>query len=385
MFSEDEKQRFKSNLGSISKYHENVKNIKLLGHRGMGPSLNAESNSILVENTIASFKEAIILGADGLEFDVISSKDSHIMVIHSDKLWLHVNNLPRDGSILPENEGKDSFLVSQKTLKQLKQLSLSKKPEKIPSLFEVLNLVADANKMRKEHELDPLILNIEIKYSSNLYVELENICKKLLTTITNYLINDNDCLISFNNIYFCSFEHRALELLIDGAKDLKLAAIQVAPIIKTVDLFGVEQVNQDHSLMTGAKYKEEALNHLKNDLFNNFETEFKAYDVILWDLYLPLIEIVQRRAKELHTSTSEHRTYDIPSTFGVFLLKMSERVEVKFKCDDTEKAMELLTYKAKLLDKYKNNKIFLKEQQDSFESQISRSSSVLLNCLSRPN
>ena len=384
MFSEDEKQRFKCSLGSISKYHEKVKNIKLLGHRGMGPSLNADAGCTLVENTIASFKEAIILGADGLEFDVISSKDEHIMVIHSDKLWLHVNDLPRDGSILPANESKDSFRVSQKTFKQLKQLSLSQKQEKIPSLFEVLILVTDANKMRKEHGLDPLILNIEIKSSEMLPSKLENSCKKLLTTIINYLRNEPDCLISFNNIYFCSFEHHALELLIDSAKNLKLA-IQVAPIIKTVNLFGEEQVNHDHSLITGAKYNEEALISLKNDFFNNFEAHFKAYDVILWDLYLPLIEIVQKREKELHTSTSEYSTYDIPSTFGVFLLKMSDRVAVKFKCDDTQKAMELLTYKAKLLEQYKNNKKFLKEQQDSLESQTSRSSSVLLNYLPRPN
>jgi hypothetical protein len=47
--------------------------------------------------------------------------------------------------------------------------------------------------------------------------------------------------------------------------------------------------------------------------------------------------------------------------------------------------MELLTYKAKLLEQYKNNKKFLKEQQDSLESQTSRSSSVLLNYLPRPN
>ena len=384
MFSEDEKQRFKCSLGSISKYHEKVKNIKLLGHRGMGPSLNVESGSTLVENTISSFKEAIILGADGLEFDVISSKDSHIMVIHSDKLWLHVNDLPRDGSILPANESKDSFRVSQKTFKQLKQLSLSEKQEKIPSLFEVLILVTDSNKMRKEYGLDPLILNIEIKSSKRLDLKLENSCTKLLTTITNYLRNELDCLINFNNIYFCSFEHRALELLIDNAKNLKLA-IQVAPIIKTVNLFGAEQVNPDHSLITGAKYNEAALSCLKNDLFNNFETQFKAYDIILWDLYLPLIEIVQTREKELHTSTSEYSTYDIPSTFGVFLLKMSDRVPVKFKCDDTQKAMELLTYKARLLDQYKNNKKFLKEQHDSLESQTSKSSSVLLNYLPRPN
>lgn len=102
-FSSDDQERFKLNLEKIKTYNSFVPGIKLIGHRGMGPSSNSRmiTSDLLPENTLSSFKEAIILGADGIEFDLINSRDNSIMVIHSDQLWLHVHDCPRDGSLLP--------------------------------------------------------------------------------------------------------------------------------------------------------------------------------------------------------------------------------------------------------------------------------------------
>ncbi|VTS18523.1 glycerophosphoryl diester phosphodiesterase [Streptococcus pseudoporcinus] len=48
----------------------------IFAHRG--------SNINRPENTIAAFKEAIRVGADGIELDVHRTKDGHLVVIHDE-------------------------------------------------------------------------------------------------------------------------------------------------------------------------------------------------------------------------------------------------------------------------------------------------------------
>jgi len=115
-FSKEDQAAMKLNIAKITKYHELAGTLKLIGHRGMGPSSNIIDPdcdpNMIPENTLASFKKAIILGADGIEFDLFSSKDNRIMVIHSDQLWLHVHGAPRDGSLLPPG-GNYRYLYSR--------------------------------------------------------------------------------------------------------------------------------------------------------------------------------------------------------------------------------------------------------------------------------
>lgn len=71
----------------------------IIAHRG--GSLEAP------ENTIASVKHGIEVGADWIEIDVVLSKDGHVMVVHEDELerYAHV-------------EGR----VSEKTLEELREI-----------------------------------------------------------------------------------------------------------------------------------------------------------------------------------------------------------------------------------------------------------------------
>jgi len=48
--------------------------VKVIGHRG--------ASSSAPENTMASFRAAIELGADGIEFDVQQTADGYLVVIH---------------------------------------------------------------------------------------------------------------------------------------------------------------------------------------------------------------------------------------------------------------------------------------------------------------
>src|SRR3712207_5048900 len=109
---------------------------KIMAHRGAA--------AYAPENTIAAFTKAIEMKADAIELDIHLSKDDHIVVIHDEKVDRTTN-------------GKG--LVMEFTLEELKRLDAGSwfnkefKNEKIPTLREVLELVAYKN----------IDLNIEIK------------------------------------------------------------------------------------------------------------------------------------------------------------------------------------------------------------------------------
>ncbi|MGI9214705.1 MAG: glycerophosphodiester phosphodiesterase, partial [Gammaproteobacteria bacterium] len=143
-FDLNDQARMELQLTKINNYHQQVEKIYLIGHRGMGVSnvLQQPEHSSLVflENTVASFKEAIILGADGIELDVFSSKDRHVMVIHSDELRMHVCNNCGDEELLIQESSK-TFIVGNKTYNQLRKLVVGPQGELIPTLSEILELV----------------------------------------------------------------------------------------------------------------------------------------------------------------------------------------------------------------------------------------------------
>ena len=95
------------------------------------------------------------------------------------------------------------------------------------------------------------------------------------------------------------------------------------------------------------------------------------------------------RDKQLHCSSSDYRNYDIPGSFGVFLLKVSTKVPLCFKADAIDRAREVLINKAELLNKYRTKRQKLERQSgsqslDLLSRDSSGSSGILLRCLSRP-
>lgn len=88
-----------------------------IGHRG--------ARAYEPENTLRSFKKALELDVDAVEFDVRKTKDDELVVIHDDKVDRTTN-------------GKG--LVSELTLNEIKQLS-TEKDEKISTLEEALDFL----------------------------------------------------------------------------------------------------------------------------------------------------------------------------------------------------------------------------------------------------
>jgi len=88
-----------------------------IGHRG--------ARAYEPENTLLSFKKALEIGVNAVEFDVRKTKDNQLVVIH-------------DSDVKRTTDGEG--LVSELTVKEIKELSAGK-GEKIPTLKEALDFL----------------------------------------------------------------------------------------------------------------------------------------------------------------------------------------------------------------------------------------------------
>ncbi len=109
-----------------------------VGHRG--------ARAYEPENTLLSFKKALEIGVDAIEFDVRKTKDNQLIVIH-------------DANVKKTTNGEG--LVSELSLEEIKKLS-TKKGEKIPTLREALNFLDNKVKIvieLKEAGLEEKVLS----------------------------------------------------------------------------------------------------------------------------------------------------------------------------------------------------------------------------------
>jgi len=168
---------------------------KIIAHRGGG--------AVKPENTLAAFKNAVELGADGVEFDVQLTKDGEVVVIHDE---------------LIDRTMSGSGLVKDYTLAELRQMSAGEffspdfKDEKIPTLAEVLELVKDLE-----------VINIELKNFLP-YPELE---EKVLKLVDEFGVRDQVIISSFN--------HYSLQKLKKLQPEIKTGALMAAKIINPSD------------------------------------------------------------------------------------------------------------------------------------------------------
>lgn len=104
-----------------------------IGHRG--------ARAYEPENTIRSFKKALEIGVDAIEFDVRKTRDNELVVIH-------------DADVSRTTNGKG--LVADLTLRELKEL-ITQKGDEIPKLDEALDFLDNKVKILielKEEDLE---------------------------------------------------------------------------------------------------------------------------------------------------------------------------------------------------------------------------------------
>jgi glycerophosphoryl diester phosphodiesterase len=194
-----------------------------IGHRG---AMGHEP-----ENTLASIKKAIDLGADGFEIDVFKCLSGEIVLFH-DK---HLDKLT-------DGEG----LIEKKSLIDLKKLSVLGTENKIPTLEEVLNII---NKQ--------VFLNIELKG--------KNTAKASLELVEKFI---NQKKISSQNILFSSFDWNELEKVRELNSDVKIALIT-----ENDPLLAIETAKKLKAFAINPNYKDLSKKNIKI-IHNN---DFKIY------------------------------------------------------------------------------------------------------------
>ena len=170
---------------------------KIFAHRG--------SAGTHPENTMAAFKEAERIGADGIELDVHITKDNQIAVIH-DKTVDRTTNGTGD--------------VSSLTMEELKKLDAGSHfseefhNENVPALTEVLSWMQG----------NALKLNIELK---NVTVDYPGFEERLLEEVQRFGLK--------NRIFFSSFNHEALKKIHDLDPGMECAILYLEKLYKPWD------------------------------------------------------------------------------------------------------------------------------------------------------
>jgi glycerophosphoryl diester phosphodiesterase len=194
-----------------------------IGHRG---AMGHEP-----ENTLASIKKAIDLGADGFEIDVFKCLSGEIVLFHDKYL-----------DKLTDGEG----LIEKKSLADLKKLSVLGTDNKIPTLEEVLNII---NKQ--------IFLNIELKG--------KNTAKASLELVEKFI---NQKKISSQNILFSSFNWNELEKLRELNSNVKIALIT-----ENDPILAIETAKKLKAFAINPNYKD--LNKKNIKIIHN--NDFKIY------------------------------------------------------------------------------------------------------------
>jgi glycerophosphoryl diester phosphodiesterase len=139
----------------------------IIAHRG--------ASALAPENTMASFELAYTSGADGIELDVMFSKDEELVVIHDDTVDRTTNGSGR---------------VSDFTLRTLRGLDAGSvfagafRGEHLPSLAEVY-----------EHLGGKLLINVELK---NYASPFDSLTQKVIKLTQDFKLVDSVLLSSFN-------------------------------------------------------------------------------------------------------------------------------------------------------------------------------------------
>jgi glycerophosphoryl diester phosphodiesterase len=193
-----------------------LKKPTLIAHRG--------GREWAPENTLIAFRKSLEFGVDGIELDVHRCSSGELVVIHDEDLARTTNG---------------AGLVKDASLAELKRLDAGKwydkefAGERIPTLQEVLDLIAGK-----------VVLNIEIKNTPVDYPDIED---DLLDLIENYPNRDS--------LIVSSFDHQFVRRLHGKAPDLKVALLAAGLF---VDL-------GEYAAKLGAKYYHPALDCIRGE------------------------------------------------------------------------------------------------------------------------
>lgn len=200
---------------------------KIYGHRG--------SKGNYPENTLLSFQHAIDEGADGIELDVHLTKDDELVVIHDQTLDRTTNG---KGEIKDLTLSEIRQYSAGSTFNHFSEYDNSWDKEKVPTLTEVLQLMADTD----------IELNIELKTYIYTYPGIE---EKLLSVVKEFG--------GSRKIIYSSFHLPTLTRLKALDSEANIALLTKYPVTHPPDYmetFDLESFHIDKKLVLGGEYRE---------------------------------------------------------------------------------------------------------------------------------
>lgn len=193
------------------------KQIEIHGHRGF--------RGAYPENTITSFKEAVKLGVDAIELDVVISKDSQVVVSHEPWFNYKICSEP-DGANVKTRKQHNLYKMDYSEIRKFDCGKRGNKdflgqkhlPEYKPLLSEVIETM---ELYCKENKLPPVEYIIEIKClkpgDDKWHPKPERFAKLVNDVISKYKINDR--------IYIQSFDTRSLQYFHKLQPDIRIGLL----------------------------------------------------------------------------------------------------------------------------------------------------------------
>ncbi|MGZ4048362.1 MAG: glycerophosphodiester phosphodiesterase family protein [Bacteroidia bacterium] len=204
-------------FANLSGYAQEQKKFEVHGHRGF--------RGLFPENTLTAFEEAAKAGADYIEFDVVISKDSQVVVSHEP--WFNSKTCSEpNGKQVTKRHQHNIYKLNYAEIKKFdcgkrgnkKFPQQAKIAEYKPLLSE---LIETMERYTKENNLPPIHYNLEIKCNKagdGKYHPAPDVMAALVfNVIKKYNINDR--------ILIQSFDTRSLNAIHKLNPDLKIGLL----------------------------------------------------------------------------------------------------------------------------------------------------------------
>lgn len=172
--------------------------VKIHGHRG--------ARGLFPENTITSFIEAVKLGVDGIELDLVISKDLKVVVSHEP--WMnHLFCSKPNSKSIKKNELINLYNLNYSQIKKYdcgKRGNKNFPKQKRVAEFKPLlsEVIKKTESFIKTNDLPPVLYNIEIKSEKkgdNIFHPKPKLFSRLVyETIALFHINDRIMIQSFD-------------------------------------------------------------------------------------------------------------------------------------------------------------------------------------------
>ncbi|WP_168138628.1 glycerophosphodiester phosphodiesterase [Salinimicrobium oceani] len=199
----------------VKKHHKN--NVQIIGHRGNPVSFP--------DNTLEGFLNALSLGADGIEMDLVLSRDRKVVISHEPYMDAGYMFKP-NGKNIRRNEERD-LLLFKMDYEQIRKFKIKsapdpesfeniQKPKTKPLLEEVIQVIENEVKAQR---IAPPTYHLELKSEVSEY----NISQPLPEEFMSVIMQVIEAFPISHRVFISSFDPVLLNLFNENNSPLKIS------------------------------------------------------------------------------------------------------------------------------------------------------------------